>query len=115
LLRDEADRAIVRRALLPRRPASCEHVARRHRRGRLPRSGHHLPARCRNRYPRHRALLLVADTTLALRLTNAAQIVLLFPVGYSWAQHAGANRWKTGATIASLAVGLVLVAVVLGG
>ncbi|WP_395713324.1 hypothetical protein [Reyranella sp.] len=61
------------------------------------------------------SLLLIGDATLALRLANAAQIVLLFLVGYSWAQHAGANRWKTGTAIASLAVGLVLVAVVLGG
>lgn len=114
LLPDEADRAIVRRALLDAlRHANTsrvgigvdDYVA----------AGIVCLLVAATAIPAIASLLLVTDTTLALRLANAAQIALLFLVGYSWAQHAGANRWKTGATIASLAVGLVLVAVVLGG
>lgn len=60
-------------------------------------------------------LLLVDDTTIALRISNAAQIGLLFFVGYGWAHYSGANRWRTGLAIALMGVLLVLVAVVLGG
>lgn len=60
-------------------------------------------------------LLLLDDSYEALRIANALQICLLFLVGYRWARHCGANPWQTGLTIALLGVGLVLIAVALGG
>lgn len=114
LLRDEADRAAVRRALLDAlRHANASRVGI----GVDDCVGAAIICLlvAATALPAIVSLLLVDDTTLALRLANAAQTLLLFLVGYAWAQHAGANRWTTGATIASLAVGLVLVAVALGG
>jgi hypothetical protein len=60
-------------------------------------------------------LLLLGDAHAALRLANMLQIGLLFGVGYAWAHHSGANPWWAGTLIALLGVGLVLVAVALGG
>ena len=59
--------------------------------------------------------LFLQDGYLALRTANAIQVVLLFVVGYSWAEHTGANPWCTGLAIVALGIGMVLVAVVLGG
>lgn len=114
LLRDEADRAAVRRALVDAlRHANASRV------GIGVDDGVAAGIICllvtATAIPAIASLLLVDDTMVALRLANTVQVLLLFLVGYSWARHAGANRWKTGAAIASLAVGLVLVAVVLGG
>jgi hypothetical protein len=59
--------------------------------------------------------LLVEDGYLALRLANAIQVGLLFFVGYRWAAHTGANRWRTGLGVVALGVSLVLISVALGG
>lgn len=59
--------------------------------------------------------LVIGDGHLALVLANAIQICLLFFVGYRWASHTGANPWRTGILILALGVGLVAVAVALGG
>lgn len=59
--------------------------------------------------------LFVQDSFLALRLANVVQICLLFFVGYRWASHTGASPWRTGLLIVALGVGLVAVAVALGG
>lgn len=60
-------------------------------------------------------LLLLDDAYSALRIANVLQICLLFVMGYGWAHYSGANPWRTGVLIALLGVGLVLVAVALGG
>jgi VIT1/CCC1 family predicted Fe2+/Mn2+ transporter len=60
-------------------------------------------------------LLVLDDGYEALRIANVLQICLLFAIGYRWARHSGANPWRTGLTIALLGVGLVLIAVALGG
>jgi VIT1/CCC1 family predicted Fe2+/Mn2+ transporter len=59
--------------------------------------------------------ILIGDTKLALRLSNAVAIVMLFLCGYAFGRHAGMRPWATG--IAMVAVGLVLVALTisLGG
>ena len=59
--------------------------------------------------------ILIGDARLALRLSNAIAIVMLFLCGYAFGRHAGMRPWATG--IAMVGVGLVLVALTisLGG
>lgn len=59
--------------------------------------------------------VLIGDAKLALRLSNAVAIVMLFLCGYGFGRHAGMRPWATG--LAMVAVGLVLVALTisLGG
>jgi len=59
--------------------------------------------------------LFLEDGYLALRLANAIQIVLMFIVGYRWAEHTGANPWRTGFAVVALGLAMVMVAVALGG
>lgn len=60
-------------------------------------------------------LLLLDDAYTSLRIANMLQICLLFGVGYAWAHYSGANPWWIGLLIALLGIGLVLLAVALGG
>jgi hypothetical protein len=59
--------------------------------------------------------LLIDDPTLAMRASNAVLITLLFLVGWRWAGYTGASRWRTALLVALLGVGLVCVAILLGG
>jgi hypothetical protein len=52
---------------------------------------------------------------LAILVSILISFAVLFVSGYSWARYTGANPWKTGLLIMSVAVGLVLIAVLLGG
>ena len=51
----------------------------------------------------------------ALRVSNGLLIVLIFIVGFRWARHTGGSGWKTGAALAAMGIGLVAIAVLLGG
>jgi VIT1/CCC1 family predicted Fe2+/Mn2+ transporter len=59
--------------------------------------------------------LLIGDARLALRLSNAVAIAMLFICGYAFGRYAGYRPWVTG--LAMVAVGAVLVgiAIALGG
>jgi hypothetical protein len=59
--------------------------------------------------------LLIEDPTIAMRASNAVLIALLFLVGWRWAGYTGASRWRTAFLVALLGVGLVAVAILLGG
>jgi hypothetical protein len=59
--------------------------------------------------------LLIREPQIAMRTSNAILIGLLFYVGWRWASYTGASRWRTGLFMALLGVGLVLVAIPLGG
>jgi hypothetical protein len=59
--------------------------------------------------------LLIEDPTIAMRASNAVLITLLFLVGWRWAGYTGASRWRTAFLVALLGVGLVSVAILLGG
>ena len=59
--------------------------------------------------------LFLEDGYLALRVANLIQVGLLFFVGYRWAEHTGANPWRTGFGIVALGVTMVLISVALGG
>ena len=59
--------------------------------------------------------LLLRDTQIAMRASNAILIGLLFYVGWRWAAYTGASTWRTGLFVAALGVVLVVVAIALGG
>ena len=59
--------------------------------------------------------LALRDALFALRASNAVLIALLFVSGWRWAGYTGASRWGTGLFMMLLGVGLVAVAIALGG
>ncbi len=59
--------------------------------------------------------LWISDFTTALRVSNLLSLVLLFIVGYNWAKYINSNRWLAGIALLLLGLGLVLVAIALGG
>jgi hypothetical protein len=59
--------------------------------------------------------LLIQDPMIAMRASNAVLITLLFLVGWRWAGYTGASRWRTAIFVALLGIGLVSVAILLGG
>ena len=60
-------------------------------------------------------LLLLADSNLALYVSNGVLILLLFVVGYWWGRYTDAPSWRVGLTAMLIGVFMVLVAVALGG
>ena len=60
-------------------------------------------------------LMFTGDVAVALRIANGLQVGLLFLIGHRWARYSGANPWRASALVGLLGVGLVLVAVALGG
>jgi hypothetical protein len=59
--------------------------------------------------------LLIRDPALALRVSNALLVGLLFAVGYHWGRHANARPWLTGLVFLAVGLALVGLAVALGG
>jgi len=59
--------------------------------------------------------LLLQDSHLALRVSNAVLVLLLFLSGYRWGHYTDAGPWRVGLTAMFLGVAMVLVAVALGG
>jgi VIT1/CCC1 family predicted Fe2+/Mn2+ transporter len=59
--------------------------------------------------------LLLDDSYLALRVSNAVLILLLIVVGYWWAHYTGAPPWHGALIVLLLGVSMVSIAVTLGG
>jgi hypothetical protein len=59
--------------------------------------------------------VLVTDVPVALRLSNAVAILMMFGVGYTLARHAGFSPWWTGLSLVALGTGLVVITIALGG
>jgi VIT family len=59
--------------------------------------------------------VVLGDAQIAMRASNAVLIALLFVSGWRWAGYTGASRWGTGLFMMLLGVGLVAVAIALGG
>ena len=59
--------------------------------------------------------LLLDDSYVALRLSNAVLILLLIVVGYWWAHYTDAPPWHGALIVLLLGVSMVSVAVILGG
>lgn len=59
--------------------------------------------------------LVFRDAWVALRVSNAILVCLLFVTGYLWARHTALRPWLAGTTFLVAGVALVSVAVALGG
>jgi hypothetical protein len=59
--------------------------------------------------------ILVDDAKLALRFSYAVAIVMLFGCGYVFGYHSGLRPWAAGLSMVAMGVGLVSIAVALGG
>jgi VIT1/CCC1 family predicted Fe2+/Mn2+ transporter len=59
--------------------------------------------------------VLVPDVRLALRVSNAVALAMLFGVGVEFGRHAGLRPLWTGVAMLALGVGLVAATVALGG
>jgi VIT1/CCC1 family predicted Fe2+/Mn2+ transporter len=59
--------------------------------------------------------LFIDQVGLALRISNAIGIVLLFLCGYAFGRATGLRPWLTGLTMVALGTALVGVAIALGG
>jgi VIT1/CCC1 family predicted Fe2+/Mn2+ transporter len=59
--------------------------------------------------------IVFKDVFLALRTSNAIAIVMMFMTGWWLARHGGYDPWRTGASVATLGVVLVAIAIALGG
>jgi hypothetical protein len=59
--------------------------------------------------------LVIADPALAVRVSNAIALSMLFLLGVWWGRIVGANPWRIGAGLTGIGVVLVLVTIALGG
>ena len=59
--------------------------------------------------------LFTNDVTLALRISNAIAIAMLFVCGYAFARHSGLAPWRSGLLMVGLGCAMVAVAIALGG
>jgi hypothetical protein len=59
--------------------------------------------------------LIIEDESLALRISNAVQVALLFIGGYRWGSYTDLAPWKVGVTVAVLGIGMSSLNMVLGG
>lgn len=60
-------------------------------------------------------LVLRLDFALALRTSIIVSFVMLFIAGFRWGRYTGASPWRTGLLLMSVAVALVVIALLLGG
>jgi len=59
--------------------------------------------------------LLIPDWRVALRVSNLICVMMLFVVGYRFAGYIHANPWKIGGLLMLFGIGMVAIAVALGG
>jgi VIT1/CCC1 family predicted Fe2+/Mn2+ transporter len=59
--------------------------------------------------------IFITETALAMRVSNAVALVILFAAGYSLGRHAGDTPWRTGLAMVAIGVTLVVATIALGG
>jgi hypothetical protein len=59
--------------------------------------------------------VFIGDAWLALRVSNAILLGLLFATGYSWSRYTNARPWLTGLVFLLFGIALVAMAIALGG
>lgn len=59
--------------------------------------------------------LLIEDPHLALRLSNALLVALLFAIGWRWGRHIRVHALLSALTLTAIGVALVAIAIALGG
>jgi len=59
--------------------------------------------------------IVIADTRLALRISNTLAVILLFLCGFLFGRHAGLQPLTTGLVMVGIGIALVSIAIALGG
>ena len=59
--------------------------------------------------------IFIHETALAMRVSNAVALVILFAAGHTLGRHAGGTPWQTGLAMIAIGVALVLATIALGG
>jgi VIT1/CCC1 family predicted Fe2+/Mn2+ transporter len=59
--------------------------------------------------------IIISDARLALRMSNAVAIVMLFLCGYAFGHRAGIRPWLMGLSMVAIGIGLVSITIKLGG
>jgi len=60
-------------------------------------------------------MIMIRDESVAVRVANSVQIVLLFLGGWRWGSYTDLAPWKVGVAVTALGVGMSLMNVLLGG
>jgi VIT1/CCC1 family predicted Fe2+/Mn2+ transporter len=59
--------------------------------------------------------IFISETALAMRVSNAVALVILFAAGHALGRHAGGAPWRTGLAMVAVGVALVVATIALGG
>ena len=59
--------------------------------------------------------IFIAETALAMRVSNAVALVMLFAAGHAYGRHAGGVPWRSGLAMMGIGAALVLATIALGG
>jgi hypothetical protein len=59
--------------------------------------------------------MVVDDVRLAMRLSNAVAVTMLFLVGFAYGRHAGLGGWQVGFAMVVVGAALVALTIALGG
>jgi hypothetical protein len=59
--------------------------------------------------------MLISETALAMRVSNAVALVMLFVAGYRLGSHAGVSAWRAGFALVVVGAALVFAIMALGG
>jgi VIT1/CCC1 family predicted Fe2+/Mn2+ transporter len=59
--------------------------------------------------------IFIQDTRLALRISNAIAVILLFLCGFLFARYAGLRPWTTGLAMVAVGIALIGVTIALSG
>jgi VIT1/CCC1 family predicted Fe2+/Mn2+ transporter len=59
--------------------------------------------------------IFIQDARLALRMSNALAVVMLFLCGFFFARHAGLQPWVTGLIMVAVGIAVVSITIALGG
>jgi hypothetical protein len=60
-------------------------------------------------------LIVVRDTQIAVRLSNAVAVSMMFILGWSLGRYAGRPGWRSGAVVVTVGLVLVAITIALGG
>jgi VIT1/CCC1 family predicted Fe2+/Mn2+ transporter len=59
--------------------------------------------------------IFIAETALAMRVSNAIALLMLFAAGHAYGRHAGSVPWRSGLAMMAIGAALVIATIALGG
>jgi len=59
--------------------------------------------------------IFIAETALAMRVSNAVALLMLFAAGHAYGRHAGGVPWRSGLAMMAIGAALVVATIALGG